>query len=166
MWQCLSFPRSLDFTQWISTNAQLDALVSRRLPCNEGWINFEVRQNKPVLQCFNLLRAPVPRYKTQCKPGQLFTYVLKTTNTGTPKEQKELSTFYNSGSGFLFVFFTLPITMLSGCSRGQDPVFRVLELPVVHMTIFSSEPNNAQKCFTPLRLTPTGYAADSHFSKE
>lgn len=96
-----------------------------RLPCNEGWINFKVRQNKPVLQCFNLLRAPVPRYKTQCKPGQLFTYVLKTTNTGTPKEQKELSTFYNSGSGFLFVFFTLPITMLSGCSRGQD--FRVLE---------------------------------------
>lgn len=43
------------------------------------------------------------------------------------QEQKELSTFYNSGSGFLFVFFTSPIARLSGCSRGQDPVFRVLE---------------------------------------
>lgn len=160
MWQCLSFPRSLDLTQWMSTNAQLNALVSRRRPCNAGWINLKVRQNKPVLQCFNLLGAPVHVTKLSASPVGFLRMYLKPPTPEHPRTERTFNIlqFRVRVSICLFYFtYCQVIWVFQGSGSG---------FPVVHMTIFSSEPNNAQKCFSPLRLTPTGYAVDSHFSKE
>lgn len=126
-------------------------------------------KSKTKQACFTVFqsfRSAGACYKTQCKPGRLFTYVLKTTNTGTPKNRKNFQHFTIQGQGFYLSFSLNLLPGYLGVPGGRIRFSGFQNMPVVHMTIFSSEPNNAQKCFSPLRLTPTGYAVDSHFSKE
>ena len=130
MWQCLSFPRSLDLTQWMSTNAQLNALVSRRRPCNAGWINLKVRQNKPVLQCFNLLGAPVHVTKLSASPVGFLRMYLKPPTPEHPRTERTFNIlqFRVRVSICLFYFTYCQVIWVFLGSGSGFPGFRTCQL--------------------------------------
>jgi len=128
--QFLSFPRSFDLTEWMSTNAQLNALVSRRLPCHAGWINFKVRQNKPVLQCFNLLGAPVHVTKLSASPvGFLRMYLNhQHRNTQTTERTFNILQFRVRVSICLFHFTYCQVFWVFQGSGSGFPGFKTCQL--------------------------------------
>ena len=117
-------------TQWMSTNAQLNASVSRRLPCNAGWINFKVRQKKPVLQCFNLLGAPVHVTKLSASPVGFLRMYLKPLTPEHPKNRKNFQHFTIQGQGFYLSFspYLLPGFLGVPGVRIRFPGFKTCQL--------------------------------------